>query len=146
MPKPVTRQPTPLSVRLSQAERDHLLARAGGHTLSAYVKAVLFDGSAPAPRANALAGANRTLLAHLLATLGASRIAPNLDRLAHEAEVGNLYADDETTARLREAADDVRLMHNALMRALGQREKSKSRHEISAAKEFGNVAEPEDVE
>jgi hypothetical protein len=142
MPKPL--KSTLLSVRLTPAERDALLLRAGGSTLSAHVKAVLFEGPQPTQRTSGVTVANRTLLAHLLATLGASRLAPNLERLAHEAFVGNLFADEETIRRLAEACDDVRLMHNALMRGLGMKEKSASHHEISASAAFNLASKPGD--
>jgi hypothetical protein len=116
------KKPAPLSVRLTQAERDALLIRAGGLTLSSYVKQVLFDNASPAPHGNGMALANRTLLAHLLATLGASRVAPNLERLVHDVSLGDLLIDEVTATRIIEACDDVRLMHNALMRGLGMRE------------------------
>ncbi len=140
MSRTVNRGPTPLSVRLTQTERELLLARAGTMTLSAYVKQVLFDGSVPIPRGGGITLANRTLLAHLLATLGASRLAPNVERLADEAKLGNLFADEETVARLVEACDDIRLMHNALMRGLGMREKPAGRHERSASDVFNDAA------
>lgn len=136
------KQSSPLSVRLTQAERDNLLARAGDMTLSAFVKQVLFDSAPPAH--SGLAVANRVLLAHLLATLGSSRIAPNLAILADEANSGNLFADEETVGRINEALDDVRLMHNALMRGLGMKQKQLSFHEFKAIEEFNAVAKPED--
>ncbi|QEE19189.1 hypothetical protein FNA67_02930 [Youhaiella tibetensis] len=96
------------------------MARAGSKTVSAYVKHVLFEGAdASATAGTGLAIADRKMLSHLLATLGASRLAPNLDRLAGEAESGNLLADGETTYRLRQACDDVREMRNELMLGLG---------------------------
>jgi hypothetical protein len=144
VPRSVSKNPAPLSVRLTQAERDALLVRAGGQTLSAYVKRVLFDETLPPPRGGGLTVANRTLLAHLLATLGGSRIAPNLAVLADEANSGNLFADAETVERINEALDDVRLMHNALMRGLGMRQKSLSFHEFKAFEEFNAAAKPED--
>jgi hypothetical protein len=105
---------------------------------------VLFDGSPQAHRG--LAVANRVLLTHLLATLGASNLAPNLERLAHEAESGELVADDEMVQALRIACDDVRLMHNALMRGLGKKEKPASRREREAlaTRVFNVAADPED--
>lgn len=118
MSKPIAKTKL-LSVRLTSDERDALEARAGGQTLSTYVKQTLFNGPVAIPRGSGITVANRTLLAHLLATLGGSRIAPNLERLAEEAKLGNLFCDEETTGRLIEACDDVRLMHNALMRGLG---------------------------
>lgn len=147
MPNDTVKKTSPLSVRLTQAERDNLLNRAGGLTLSDFVKQVLFDG---APQVHSgLAVANRTLLAHLLATLGASNIAPNLDALAQEAEHGNLAADDETIKAIRQASDDIRLMHNALMRGLGKKERAPSRRQreaIDAANAFNDAADPEDKE
>ncbi|WP_374619960.1 hypothetical protein [Devosia sp.] len=141
MSKPL-KHPSPLSVRLTQAERDALLARAGRQTLSAYVKQCLFDTGPITPRNNGLTLANQTLLAHLLATLGASQLASNLDRLAREAEDGELFPDDDTIMRLREACDDVRLMHNALMRGLGKREKKPSYRQVQAAKAFNAASDP----
>lgn len=141
MPKPL-KQAAPLSVRLTTAERESLVIRAGSLTLSAFVKQVLFDGAPPAR--SGLAAANRTLLAHLLATLGASNIAPNLDLLAKEAEAGNLNADDHVVTALLQACDDVRLMHNALMRGLGVQEKRASRRQVDAAAAFQAAAKPED--
>jgi hypothetical protein len=128
---------TPLSVRLTAAERSNLLARAGGRTLSAYVKAVLFhDAPVTAARGHGLALADRTLLAHLLATLGGSGTAPNLELLAREAEAGNLFCDGLTAVRLRQACDDVRLMHDALMRGLGTKPRDELSQERRVARAF----------
>ncbi len=131
-----------LSVRLTEEERAHLLTRAGGRTLTAYVRQALFDGPLEGSRGGGITLANRTLLAHLLATLGGSHLAPNLERLAREAELGTLFADDDTTRRLRGACDDVRLMHNALMRGLGMKTGPISEREIDAAMAFNRVAKP----
>lgn len=139
MPKAVKKSHL-LSVRLTEAEREHLLTRAGGRTLSEYVKQTLFDGPLEGSRGGGIALANRTLLAHLLATLGGSHLAPNLERLAGQAEAGTLFADDDTTRRLRSACDDVRLMHNALMRGLGMKTRPISEREIDAAMEFNRGA------
>lgn len=124
------KRPSPLSVRLSDAERQELERRADGEALSAYVKRQLFaEAAKPAP-------ANNALLAQLLATLGGSRVASNVARLAQGAESGSLVADDATTRRLIEACDDIRLMHNALMRALGKEERVPSGHEVRARAAF----------
>jgi hypothetical protein len=134
------KKPAPLSIRLTENERETLLERAGTQTLSAFVKGVLFDGAPASPRYSAVNQATRTLLSHLLATLGASRIAPNLDQLAREAETVGLTNDEETKQRIAEACDDVRLMHNALMRGLGLKEKDPSEHELNARGEFNAAA------
>src|SRR5665213_3820390 len=115
MPRAVSKRPAPLSVRLAEAERESLTIRAGTQPLSTYVKSALFDGAAtPMPRG--MSREDRKLLAQLLATLARSSVAPNLERMAGAAESGSLFVDEDTTKRLRQACDDVRLMHNALMR------------------------------
>lgn len=130
MPDAVGKRPSPLSVRLSDSERQELERRADGEALSAYVKRQLFaEAAKPAP-------ANNALLAQLLATLGGSRVASNVARLAQAAETGSLVADDGTTRRLIEACDDIRLMHNALMRGLGKAERAPSGHEVRARAAF----------
>jgi Tfp pilus assembly protein PilN len=126
---------------LTPDERENLEIRAGALPVSTYVKRQLFNDQRRAATQFRKASPDRTLLAQLLATLGGSRLAPNLRALADEAEVGSLAADEETVGRLMQACDDVRLMHNALMRALGLEEKPPSRHEIDASAEFNEAAE-----
>jgi len=144
MPRALTRQPSPLSVRLTEDERANLTARAGTMTLSSYVKRVLFEGAklARMPSSNL---ADRALLAHLLATLGGSDLAASLYRLARAADSGSLPVDDETVRRLRLACDDVRLMHNALMRGLGKETREPSERELRASVAFCKAATGEDV-
>jgi hypothetical protein len=124
------KRPSPLSIRLSAEERNELEALAGGEPLSTYVKRRLFDHDGQRK------SANPALLAQLLATLGRSHVAGNLERLTRDAEFGILVADKETVRTLRDACDDIRLMHNALMRGLGLREKAKSRHELGLRRTF----------
>lgn len=147
MSKPVGARSTPLSLRLTPDERQNLELRAGDLPVSTYVKRQLFNDQRQAATQFRKASTDRVLLAQLLATLGGSRLAPNLRTLADEAEVGTLIADDETVHLLKQACDDVRLMHNALMRGLGLHEKAPSQHEIDASAAFNRAAEgPEDRE
>lgn len=141
MEKSVGVRSTPLSLRLTPDERKNLEFRAGTLPVSTYVKRQLFNDDRRAATQFRKASPDRTLLAQLLAVLGQSRIAPNLRSLADEAEVGSLMADPDTVERLIQACDDVRLMHNALMRALGLREKDPSQHEIDASAAFNEAAE-----
>jgi hypothetical protein len=143
MSQPIKRRPAPFSIRLTEEERQQLSKRAGARAIGSYVKGVLFgDGERRA--APARVTADRALLAKLLAVLGQSQVGPNLDALARAAASGSLLADPETTARLHGACDDVRLMHNALMRALGKDERPASGHELRATEQFRRAAEPED--
>jgi hypothetical protein len=128
---PRTVRPSPLSIRLSATERAQLEARAGSRPLGAYVKGVIFGESAPVARRRS--SADTVLLAQLLAVLGRSRIAINLEDLASAARSGSLGHDADIRERLKVACDDVRLVHNALMRALGKEERTPSGHETRLA-------------
>lgn len=144
MSKTLGKRPAPLSIRLTDEERQQLACRAGSRPIGTYVKGVLFGEDANRRVAPVRVTAERALLAKLLAVLGRSNIGPNLDALARATDSGSLIADDATTTRLRDACDDVRLMHNALMRALGKEERAASDHELRASAAFRQVSEPED--
>ena len=58
-------------------------------------------------------------LAEVLACLGASRIANNLNQLAKAANSGSFYFDRETKAQINAACGDIRVMRQLLMTALG---------------------------
>lgn len=62
---------------------------------------------------------DRRSLAKLLALLGRSRLASNLNQLAHIANIGALPATPETEAELREAVAAVRDLRRLLIVALG---------------------------
>jgi len=58
-------------------------------------------------------------MARALALLGASRIANNLNQLAHKANMGSLIMDDNALAQIDETYSHVRLMRDELVSALG---------------------------
>jgi len=58
-------------------------------------------------------------MARALALLGASRIANNLNQLAHQANIGSLIMDENTCAQIDETYAHVRLMRDELVSALG---------------------------
>jgi hypothetical protein len=55
---------------------------------------------------------------------GASRIANNLNQLAHHANTGTLLLDETTLTKIEEPYAHVVAMRNALMRALGLMEET----------------------
>lgn len=118
--RPRPKRPAPFSLRLSEEERAHLIAEAKGALLGAYVKAKVF-GSGPAvrPRRTGLVVEDRQSLAQALALLGSSRLASNLNQLAHAANIGALPFTPEIEDELREALADVRAIRRLLMTALG---------------------------
>lgn len=138
---PRRRRPAPLSIRLTEAERKALEARAGSLPLSTYVKQVVFAQGAPACRRSPrTVSVDRALAAQLLAALGASRLASNLAQIAKHANFGNLFFDDATKADIRGACRDVHEMRALLMRALGKEVGEVGPESLSSA--FGRVAAP----
>lgn len=123
-PKP-RRRGSPLFVmRLSHKERARLKRDAGETPLATYIKLRLFNNlpdlatfgpSLPGGRP----ATDTRLIAQLLAALGASRIANNLNQLAKAANMGDLPLYPEAEADLREACAAVQSMRADLIRALG---------------------------
>ena len=110
----------PLSLRLSREERARLEEAAGNVPLGTHVKSCLFADGAPPKLArtrNPVRGHRE--LAQLLARLGASRMANNLNQLSHNANIGALICDDETVAMIEAVCADIRAMRSILVTALG---------------------------
>lgn len=115
------RPPPPFSLRLSADERAELIRRAGSKPLGAYIRAQLLDGIATPRRASRQPAMDQQILARLLAELGKSRLASNLNQLAKAMNMGVLPVTTETEQALVQACEDVRLMRRALLSALGLR-------------------------
>lgn len=112
----------PFSLRLSFEERAALEKRAGDLPVATYIKSLLFADHAPRIVKRMRAPVkDQQALAEVLACLGSSRIANNLNQLAKHANSGSLYLDRETKAKLGGACDDIRTMRQLLMRALGMK-------------------------
>jgi hypothetical protein len=109
----------PFSLRLSADEREHLLQEAGGAALGAYIKAKVLGTPALRMRRSSSDLQDRKAIAQVLALLGRSRIANNLNQLAHAANIGVLPITPETEDDLRETLRDVKAIRHLLMVALG---------------------------
>ncbi len=112
-------------IRLSDAQRARLTAEAAGRPLGAYIKAkALGDKPLRRPRHEGITVADRRPLAQALALLGRSRIASNLNQIAHAVNVGVLPVTPETEAELFAAVRDVRAVRRMLVAALGMKAES----------------------
>ena len=115
-----SRRPAPLSLRLTPEERLRLERDAAGVSLSAYVKARLFgDSAAPVRTRGKFPVRDHQALSAVLAKLGQSRIANNLNQLARAANAGALDLTPEIEAELRKAAAEVAVIRQLLIEALG---------------------------
>lgn len=119
MQTPKPRRPAPLSIRLTDAERFKLETQAGDIALGAYIKSVVFDEDPPKRRkSKAMPTADQQLLAEILARLGQSRTANNLNQIAMHLNQGTLMVDAELEADLKRAVAEVAWMRATLVAAL----------------------------
>jgi hypothetical protein len=120
--KETARSIPPFCIRLSRAERARLIEEAAGTPLGTYIKAKVLGKTPPIHmRRSGLAIEDRRALAQFVATLGQSRIANNLNQLAHLANVGALPLTPEIIAELIEALHHVRDLRQWLLTSLGQK-------------------------
>ena len=117
----------PFCIRLSDIERSTLENAANGIHLSKYIKSVLFDRELPqVKRRNTTPVKDHQKLAKLLAELGKSRIASNLNQLAKAANSGSLPVTPDVLKALNDAAQAILSMRFMLMQALGLKRETNS--------------------
>lgn len=123
MPEHPKKGPAPFSLRLTPEERQALEDRSGREPLGAYIRRRLFEdgmGGTKQDRANRRIGVkDERALARVLALLGGSRLASNLNQLARAANSGALPVTPELEAALCDACAQVRTLRLEVMRALG---------------------------
>lgn len=114
------KRPSTITLRLTAQERAKLEELAQTMTLSAYIRMVLFaEEVSPRKSSSKAPIKDREELAQVLALLGQSKIANNLNQLAKEAHLGSLLMDEETQDQINEAYLHVLDMRQHLIRALG---------------------------
>lgn len=114
LPPPKQRKrPSPLSVRVTDEEKERLEELAGEQSLNAYIRSRILGERS---KRNA---PHRETLARMLAELGESEIGPSLRTLARSAEIGALILDNETRENLNTALCAVMVMRGTLIKALG---------------------------
>lgn len=110
---------SPVTLRLTPAERERLEELAAGMTLSAYIRACLFAKEERRRKRKPKAVvAEKRAMAQALALLGQSRMANNLNQLAYQANIGALVIDDPTRAQIDEAYQAIGEMRGLLLKAL----------------------------
>ena len=114
-----TQRPAPLSLRLTDVERQQLTTQAGSMPLGAYIKSVVFaDEAAKYRKTPKPPVAEQQLLAEVLARLGESRTASNLNQIAKHLNQGTLVVDDELEADLKKAFAEVAWLRTTILQAL----------------------------
>lgn len=116
-----TRSISPVTLRLTPEERAKLQELAAGTTLSAYIRACLFDAEAKRrKRRPKSVVADKQAAAEALALLGQSRIASNLNQLAYHANIGALIVGEQEKAKIAEANAHLEAIRSLLMQTLGK--------------------------
>lgn len=115
------RKTIPVTLRLTETERARLEEMAAGMTLSTYIRACLFANEEK--RRKRRAGpvvADKKAIAEALALLGQSRMANNLNQLAHQANIGVLVIEDRERAKIDEAYGTILSLRALMVAALGR--------------------------
>mgnify|MGYP001184552137 CR=1 FL=1 len=127
--------PPPFSLRLSEAEKACLKAEAGAMPLGAYIRERLLGEHAEKRRKRRAVVEDYEKLAMVLAALGRSHLAQNMNQLAKAANMGTLDLTMDITAELLEACRQIREMRDTLIAALGIRESEEDRSSCAEASE-----------
>lgn len=119
-PALLKKRTAPFSLRLSEAERARLVAEARGIPLGSYIKTKVL-GSPPLKglRRSGHAIEDQKAIAQMLALLGRSHLASNLNQLSKAVHLGVLPVTPETEAELAEACRSVIDLRRMLIDALG---------------------------
>ena len=114
-----TRDCPRVTVRLSPADHAKLKDLADGVALSTYLRAAALRETLPRRHRGRGTVEDKEAIARVLALLGQSRIANNLNQLAYHANIGALEIDDRSKQQIEEAYQSVVAMRADLLKALG---------------------------
>lgn len=123
-PKLKRKRPSPITLRLTDEEREKLIIAAGDMPVSAYIRKCVF-GAEVAPRKKRLSHkpvADQKAIARILSLLGQTRIANNLNQIAYQANCGTLLLDVDTKWQIKETCAYIAFMRVKLIEALGLKE------------------------
>lgn len=111
----------PFSLRLTFEERAELEKAAAGMPLGAYIRSKVLNGTEQKRRTRGkFPVKDYQALGQVLAALGKSRVANNLNQLAKAVHTGSLPVTPETEEEIKSACRDVRRMRTDLLTALGR--------------------------
>lgn len=125
--RPKKKYPAPLTYRpKDEAERQSVLNAARGMSVSEYIRRCVHGADvAPRKRKARIPARDEQSLAQVLARLGQSRMANNLNQIAYHANCGSLAMDEATVQQINEACAHIAWMRVKLIEALGLKDKGK---------------------
>ncbi|MCU7805942.1 MAG: hypothetical protein KZQ96_22415 [Candidatus Thiodiazotropha sp. (ex Lucinoma borealis)] len=111
--------PSPFSLRLTFEERAALEEAADDKPLGAYIRSQALQGKETRRRKKRRRPVkDHRALGYVLGELGRSRLASNVNQLAHAVNSGSLPVTPDTEKALQDACADIHKMRIMLMRAL----------------------------
>ena len=111
-----------VTLRLSADDHARLVEMADGMALATFIRAKVLDEKLPRTRCRSTASiGDKQAIAQILGLLGQSRIANNLNQLAYHANIGSLAMDETAIAQLDEAYEQIIVLRQTLIKALGSR-------------------------
>ena len=122
--KPTKKRPAPLSLRVTDEERDFLKRAAGSRSVNAYIREKVFGDAASPRRTYCQPRPDDAAIGKALAALGQSRLSSNMNQIAKAANLGTLPVTPELSEELASACADIRAMRSALVEALGLKDQS----------------------
>lgn len=114
-----TSRPKPFSIRLTDDERALLRRKAGNKPLGTYIRDRLLGAQATKRSSVRSPKPDYALIGKVLAALGPSDMATSICMMAKLAERGSLLVNDDCSASLQSACNDIQEMRLLLVIALG---------------------------
>ena len=120
-PKKTGRKKTPrVALRLTEDELAKLQHLSADMPVSAYIRNCVFGKEVTPRKVRSKAPVkDQQALAQLLGLLGQSRMANNLNQIAHHANTGSLVMDEATEEEIKIACFTIAYMRVKLIEALG---------------------------
>ena len=106
--------------RVNDEDYTRLLDAAGDMTLSAYMRAVLFDRSLKKVRTNRKPAKDQQALAQILSAVMRSNMPSNLNQIAKAVNCGLVAMPDEAIETLNHVLEELRDIRKMLLHALGK--------------------------
>lgn len=108
--------------RVSADDYARLMAAAGDMSVSAYIRARLFDEDMKAARKNnKVPQAEQKILAELLSELGKSHLSQNINQIAKAVNCGMVLMPDDAIADINAARAELHKLRTTLLSALGKK-------------------------
>jgi len=118
-PQISAKPPPPYSIRFTEKERIILDREAKGRSWAEFIRERVFANHITLRQRGRKDKINSTAIGKALGALGSSRLASNMNQIAKAVNIGTLPVTLELEADLKEACEDIKLMREALISALG---------------------------